>query len=529
MIMRSSFPAVTIPDVPVHEHVLAAADTLPDKVALVDAQSGDRMTYAELAASVTALASALESSGLRKGDVVAIFSGNHLLYPVVFHAATAAGLVVSTVSALATPEEASAQLRDCRARWVFAGAAQLDNALAAAADGGADAVITFDPTPGNRSVHDLIHAGGSPRTARIVPSGDVAALPYSSGTTGMPKGVMLTHRNLVANLCQMQPVLEYSADDVLLVVLPFSHIYGLQVLMNLGLAHGATVVIGSRFTPTSYLDEVQRFGVTRAHVAPPMLVALAQDPSLVECRDLSSLRSVFSAAAPLGADLAASTARLLGCPVTQGYGMTELSPASHLGRFADREPVAGSVGVVVPSTEVRLVDPVSGCDGSEGEVWVRGPQVMKGYLNRPDATADLIDEDGWLRTGDIGRVDESGNLFIVDRIKDLIKYKGYQVAPAELEALVLSHPGVADAAVVGVLRDAEEIPKAFVVPMAGWDLAPAEIAEYVAVRVAPYKQLREIEFVAEIPKSPSGKILRRQLREVRSSVGSPVAVSASRS
>jgi 4-coumarate--CoA ligase len=304
------------------------------------------------------------------------------------------------------------------------------------------------------------------------------------------------------------------AGETVLAFLPFFHIYGMQVLMNGALCQGGTVVTMPRFDLEHFLRLCQVHRVRRAFVVPPVVLALAKSP-LVDDYDLSSVTQLFSGAAPLGAELAEEAGRRLGCEVVQGYGMTELSPVSHLTPPGWYRP--GTIGVLVPSTECRVVDPGSGADlgvGEDGEIWIRGPQVMRGYLNNGQATASTVDDDGWLRTGDIGHVDEDGHFTIVDRLKELIKYKGFQVPPAELEALLVTHPAVADAAVVGV-PDAEagELPKAFVVLRPGAVATAAALRDFVAGQVATYKQLRLVEFIDTIPKSASGKILRRMLRD----------------
>jgi acyl-CoA synthetase (AMP-forming)/AMP-acid ligase II len=296
-------------------------------------------------------------------------------------------------------------------------------------------------------------------------------------------------------------------------VLPFFHIYGMQVLMNCGLRAGATVVTMPRFDLEQFLQIHQDYGVTRSFVAPPIVVALAKHP-LVDKFDMSKLEQVFSGAAPLSAELAIETGKRLGCDVVQGYGMTELSPVSHLTPAGQFKP--GSVGVTAPNTETRIVDPLTGEDvdvNADGEIWVRGPQVMKGYLNNEAATAATITDDGWLRTGDIGHVDEEGHVFVVDRLKELIKYKGFQVPPAELEALLLTHPDVADAAVVGLPdEEAGEIPAAYVVRRPDSQVTAEELMAFVAAEVSHYKQVRRLEFIDAVPKSASGKILRRELK-----------------
>jgi acyl-CoA synthetase (AMP-forming)/AMP-acid ligase II len=343
----------------------------------------------------------------------------------------------------------------------------------------------------------------------IDPANDVVVLPYSSGTTGLPKGVMLTHRNLLANLVQID-AMEDQDLQALVGVLPFFHIYGMMIVLNFGLRRGATCVTLPRFDLELFLRVLQDWPITLAHIVPPIAVALAKHP-VVDNYDLSGVRWLFSGAAPLGPQLTEAVETRLNVRVRQGYGMTEASPATHYTQPGADRP--GKIGPLMPCTEGRIVDPETGADlpaGLPGEIWVRGPQVMKGYLNNPEATARTVDSEGWLRTGDIGVVDEDGYLEIVDRLKELIKVNGFQVAPAELEALLLKHPSIADAAVIPVKDDvAGEVPKAVVVLRA--PLSAEEVMAFVEAHVAHYKRVRHVAFVDIIPKSPSGKILRRVL------------------
>ena len=311
-------------------------------------------------------------------------------------------------------------------------------------------------------------------------------------------------------------------QDRIVAVLPFFHIYGMQVVLNLSLWHGATLVTLPKFELEPFLGLLQQYRITRAFVVPPLVLALAKHPA-VDGYDLSSLRFMFSGAAPLDAALETACTRRLGCGVTQGYGLTEASPVTHATSDEPGKAKPGTIGTLLPNTECRIVDPVSGTDlgpCEDGEILVRGPQVMRGYLNNREATAATLDPAGWLHTGDIGRVDADGYFTIVDRLKELIKYKGFQVPPAELEALLRTHPAVADAAVVP-LQDAEcgEVPKAFVV-LKG-DVSPSDLMAYVAERVAPYKKLRAVEMIDAIPRSPSGKILRRLLKQREPILRSP--------
>ena len=345
----------------------------------------------------------------------------------------------------------------------------------------------------------------------IDPASDVAVLPYSSGTTGLPKGVMLTHRNIVAQLAQLD-VAETSHMPAMLGVLPFFHIYGMVVILMLGLMRGVTIVALHKFEFEPFLKVLRGWPITVAHVVPPMAVALAKHP-LVDNYQFPHLQCLFSAAAPMGPELTAAVEERLKVKVRQGYGMTEASPGTHYA-LPGHEHI-GTVGPLLPNTECRIVDPESGANvpvGERGEVWVRGPQVMKGYLNNPEATAKTVDADGWLHTGDIGIVDERGDLTVVDRLKELIKVKGFQVAPAELESLLLKHPRIADVAVIPIPdEESGELPKAVVV--AKGPLTADEVAEFLLPHVAHYKRIRHVEFVDAIPKSPSGKILRRVLVE----------------
>lgn len=512
MIHRSPLPDVGIPAVPLTEFVLRRADELGDKPALIEGLSGRALSYAALKAAVHSLAGGLLARGLGRGEVVALMAPNLPEYAIVFHGVVAAGGVLTTINPTYTERELHHQLEDSGATRLVTVPAFLPLARAAAAGSAVREIIVIGEADGATPLAALM---GEPVTAPSAAApDDLAALPYSSGTTGVAKGVMLTHRNLIANIQQVLGPSQLQEDELLVAVLPFFHIYGMQVLMNMGLAAGATVITLPRFDLEQFLRVHQQYRVTRSYVAPPIVVLLAKHP-LVDQFDLSALRNVLSGAAPLSAELAQAASARLDCEVVQGYGMTELSPVSHYTPAGWFKP--GSVGVSAPNTETMIVDPLTRRPlgvGEDGEVWVRGPQVMKGYWNNPEATRATLDADGWLHTGDVGRVDADGHLFIVDRLKELIKYKGFQVAPAELEALLLSHPDVADAAVVGRPDpEAGELPVGFVVLKAGQHATAGELMAFVAGQTASYKHLRELHFVDAVPKSPSGKILRRVLRE----------------
>jgi acyl-CoA synthetase (AMP-forming)/AMP-acid ligase II len=537
MSFSSPFPEVDIPSTSVYDYLFGDIDEADlDRVALVDAKSGRGTTYREMIARVDAFAGALAGRGIGVGDVVGLLSPNSSGFAVAFHGILRAGATATTINALFTAKDIAKQLEDSQAKLLVTVAALLGQAKeAAAAVGIADTdVVVLDgeglDTTGHPNAADLMAPQSPTPDVSFAPSSHLAVLPYSSGTTGNPKGVMLTHRNLVANVAQIRPLHGMVADDVVLAVLPFFHIYGMTVLLNAALHARARLVVMPSFDLADFLANIANHKCTIAFIAPPVAVALAKHP-LIDEYDLSSLNTVMSGAAPLDADLGHAVAERLSCRVVQGYGMSELSPVSHITPFDGGEQEMGmtaplsSVGWTVSNAASRLIDPETGDQidvpteglSETGELWFKGPNVMAGYLGNDEATRETIDEDGWLHTGDLAQVDAHGCVYIVDRLKELIKYKGYQVPPAELEAVLLSHHAIADAAVVGVTgADGEEVPKAFVVKQSGSDstddLTVEDVIEFVAAQVAPYKKVRQVEFIDAIPKSASGKILRKDLR-----------------
>jgi acyl-CoA synthetase (AMP-forming)/AMP-acid ligase II len=526
MIFRSPYPDVAIPDTPLTPFVLRHATRLAHKPAMIDGVTGRALTYGQLGEAIDRTAAGMAERGFRKGSVLAIYAPNCPEYAVAFHAAASLGGITTTVNPMFTGEELTYQLGEAGADYLLTAPALMDKAREAAARTGVREIFVFGDAPGATPLADLALATGSVPRIPTDASVDLAALPFSSGTTGLPKGVMLTHANLVANVAQIAACEDVSEADTLIGVLPFFHIYGLTVLMNFALSTGATVVTMPRFELEPFLHLMEAHAVTYAYLAPPIVLALAKQPA-VDRYDLSRLRVIVSGGAPLAAELAVACQERLGCTVKQGYGLTEASPVTHLNPADPNHVKMYTIGLLMPNTLGKVIDPESGAvlgPDERGEVWLRGPQVMKGYLNRPDATAEMITPDGWLRTGDLGFVDLDGHFTIVDRLKELIKVKGYQVAPAELEAVLLSHPAVADAAVIPSPDDeAGEVPKAFVVTRG--DITANELMTFVAERVAPYKKVRRIEFIDQIPKSASGKILRRILVErERAACADPVLV-----
>jgi len=523
-VFQSPYPRIDIPDASIYDDLFGSLDEGDlDRVALIDPASGAETTYRALRAHVDAFAGALAARGVDTTTVVAVLCPNVPAFATVFHGILRLGAIVTTINSLYTAHEIENQIRDAEATWLVTVSPLLGPAADAARAAGIpdDRVIVLDGAEGHLDLRSMLAEGRTPPEVSFDPATHVAVLPYSSGTTGNPKGVMLTHRNLVANVHQCRVVIDLHRDDRVLAVLPFFHIYGMTVLLNLALRQRASLVTMPRFDLVDFLRNIQQYRCTFLFIAPPIAVALAKHP-VVDDFDITSVRTVFSGAAPLDGETAEAAAGRMGARILQGYGMSELSPVSHAVPDDRVDMPASSVGVLLPNVDAKLIDPETGAEidahGDDGltlpgEIWVRGPNVMLGYLNRPDATEETLDADGFLHTGDIGVHHVSGYFSIVDRLKELIKYKGYQIAPAELEALLLSHPRIMDAAVIGVDDDdKQEIPKAFVVASPDSGLTADEVMAFVAAEVAPHKKVRRVEFIEAIPKSTSGKILRKDLR-----------------
>jgi acyl-CoA synthetase (AMP-forming)/AMP-acid ligase II len=527
----SPYAPVEVGGTTLHQMVLEAAARSGDRPALVDGPSGTAVGYRLLAERVRGVAAGLAARGFRPGDVLALWAPNLPQWAGVALGAMAAGGTVTGASPGCTERELTTQLADAGASVLVTAPPLVPVARAAAAAAGVRELVVLGEAEagGATPILDLLAAVGplpdprspgglglSPPDPPLDPATAVGLLPYSSGTTGLPKGVRLTHANLVTSVRQVSRGLRVTDRDTVAAVAPFAHIMGFLVTLAVPLCAGATVVTVPRFDPARLLELVERHRVTVLIGAPPMLRTLVTHP-LAAGADLSSLELVVCGGAALpAATQRALAARLPGATVGQAWGLTETTVGVSM-PDRDSGSVPGTVGRVIPNTELRVVDPGTGRDlgpGRPGELLARGPQVMAGYLHRPEATAAMVDPDGWLHTGDLGLVDGDGNVVIVDRLKELIKVSGHQVAPAELEALLATHPAVADAAVLGRADpDHGEVPVAVVVPRPGAGPDPEALAAWVAERVAPHKRLRAVRLTDAIPRTPSGKLLRRALRD----------------
>jgi long-chain acyl-CoA synthetase len=521
-------PHIDYPNIPYDRMLADAATRWPENVAV--AFRDVSLTYRELEGLTTRFAHALRGLGIRHGDKVALLTTNCPEYIIAFYAVARVGAVVSPMNPSYREREIEYQLNDAEAVAVVVHTDLVPLVEAVRAQTPKlRHVIAIGPgsPPAGARVERLaaLIAGERPVPRPPVKVGDrdLVALPYSSGTTGLPKGVMLTHRNLVANNIQFIATLRVRESDRLLIFLPFYHIYG-AMLMGGTVYAGATAVLMERFDPAECLRLVERHRITMLFVVPPVLLMFCGWSEL-QTYDLSSLRFCMVGAAPVAPELARRFRELTGIPVLQGYGLTEASPLTHLNPVHDDAlNVVDAAGLLVHDTEQKIVDVETGATilgpGEVGEICIRGPQVMQGYWKAPEATAAAI-RDGWLYTGDIGYADEHGYTFVQDRKKEMIKYKGFGIAPAEIEAVLLEHPGVADAAVIGKPDpEAGEVPKAFVVrrPSAP-GLTAEEVTEFVKGKLAGYKTVRAVEFLEAIPKTASGKILRRVLKERESEQG----------
>ncbi|CAD6245302.1 unnamed protein product [Miscanthus lutarioriparius] len=522
-VFRSTLPDIAIPDhLPLHDYVLESLAERRDRACLIDGATGETLTFGDVDRLSRRVAAGMRAAlGVRSGGTVMLLLPNSVEFALAFLACSRLGAAATTANPLHTPPEIAKQAAASGATVVITEPAFVGKVRGLA---GVAVVATGDGAEGCVSFSDLLASSANDDSAAAIDvANDVVALPYSSGTTGLPKGVMLSHRGLVTSVAQLvdgdNPNLHFREDDVVLCVLPMFHVYSLHSILLCGMRAGAALVIMKRFDTLRMFELVKRHRITIVPLVLPIAVEMAKSDA-IDSHDLSSVRMVISGAAPMGKELQDMLrAKLPRAVLGQGYGMTEAGPVLSMCMAFAKEPLpvkSGACGTVVRNAELKIIDPETGLSlprNQPGEICIRGKQLMKGYLNNPEATAKTIDSEGWLHTGDIGYVDDDDEIFIVDRLKELIKYKGFQVAPAELEAMLIAHPSIADAAVVPMKDDScGEIPVAFVVTSGGSEITEDEIKQYVAKQVVFYKRLHKIFLVEAIPKAPSGKILRKDLR-----------------
>ncbi|XVE88532.1 hypothetical protein DITRI_Ditri19aG0076700 [Diplodiscus trichospermus] len=523
IIYRSKLPDIYIPKhLTLRSYCFQNISTVANKPYLINGTTGKIYTYAEVELTARRVASGLNKLGIQQRQVIMLLLPNTPEFVLSFLGASFRGAIATAANPFFTPAEVAKQAKSSNARLIITQASYVDKVKEFAQDNDVKIMCIDSPPEGCLHFSELTQADENDLPEVDIAPDDVVALPYSSGTTGLPKGVMLTHKGLITSVAQQvdgeNPNLYFHSEDVILCTLPMFHIYALNSIMLCGLRVGAAILIMQKFEIGLLLELIQKYKVTITPIVPPIALAIAKS-SETDKYDLSSVRIVKSGAAPLGKELEdAMRAKFPGAKHGQGYGMTEAGVLTMCLGFA-KEPFEikyGACGTVIRNAEMKIVDPDTGSSlprNQAGEICIRGDQIMKGYLNDPEATARTIDKDGWLHTGDIGYIDDDDELFIVDRLKELIKYKGFQVAPAELEAMLIAHPDITDAAVVAMEDEAAgEVPLAFVVKADKSQISEDEIKQYISKQVVFYKRISRVLFIEAIPKAPSGKILRKALK-----------------
>ncbi|KAF8103893.1 hypothetical protein N665_0182s0002 [Sinapis alba] len=528
IIFRSKLPDIYIPNhLPLIEYIFQRfsgdGDGGSTATCLIDGATGRIFTYADVQITLRRVAAGLHRLGIRHGDTVMLLLPNSPEFALSFLSVAYLGAITTPANPLFTPPEIAKQAKASATKMIITKPCYVDkltnleNVLIVC--------LEDDDVPlpdGCVSFTELTQADETKLPKPEISPEDTVLMPYSSGTTGHPKGVMITHKGVVTSTAQKvdgdNPHLNFTGDDVIICFLPMFHTYTHNSLMLSAMRAGAAFLILPRFELNMVMEMIQKYKVTVVPMAPPVVLALVNSHEM-ERYDLSSVRMMLSGSGALTKEREDAVRLKLPTAIFgQSYGMTEMGTVAKSLAFA-KNPFkikSGSCGTVIRNAEMKVVDTITGVSlprNKPGEICIRGNQLMKGYLNDPEATAQTIDKDGWLHTGDIGFVDEDDEIFIVDRLKELIKFKGYQVAPAELEALLISHPYIEDAAVVGMKDEvAGEIPVAFVVRSEGSQLTEDVVTSFVNKQVVHYKRIKMVFFTDSIPKAPSGKILRKDLR-----------------
>ncbi|XP_022997404.1 4-coumarate--CoA ligase 2-like [Cucurbita maxima] len=523
-IFRSKLPDIYIPNhLPLHTYCFEHLSQFHHRPCLINAATGQIHTYAAVDLASRRVATGLSKIGVGQGDVIMLLLQNSPEFVFAFLGASYAGAISTTANPLYKPAEIKKQAATARPKVIITQAEFVEKVREFAMENGVKIICTDSPPVGCLRFSEILEADENEIPAVKINSNDVVALPFSSGTTGVPKGVMLTHKSLVTSIAQQvdgeNPNVDLNSNDVLICLLPLFHIYSLNSVLLCGLRVGAAILILQKYDMSTLLRLIQTHKATIAPFVPPIVLDFAKNPD-IHRYDLSSIRIVMSGAAPMGKALEDTVkARLPNATLGQGYGMTEAGPVLSMCLGFAKEPFefkSGACGTVVRNAEMKIIHPETGVSlprNHPGEICIRGSQIMKGYLNNKEATEKTIDKNGWLHTGDLGFIDDDDEIFIVDRLKELIKYKGYQVAPAELEALLTSNPNVSSAAVVPMEDEAAgEIPAAFVVRSKGSKISEDDIKKYISDQVIYYKKIRKVFFVDSIPVAPSGKILRKVLK-----------------
>ncbi|WOH09982.1 hypothetical protein DCAR_0729443 [Daucus carota subsp. sativus] len=524
IIFRSKLPDIDIPKhLPLHSYCFENIAKFSDRPCLINGATDQIYTYSDVQLISKKVSSGLNKLGIHQGDTIMLLLPNSPEFVFAFLGASYRGAISTMANPFFTSAEVIKQVKASNAKLIITQANYVDKIKKYASENNLKVMCVDAPPEGCLHFSELSQADENDMPEVEISPDDAVALPYSSGTTGLPKGVMLTHKGLVTSVAQQvdgeNPNLYMHSEDVMLCCLPLFHIYSLNSVLLCGLRAGTAILIMQKFDIVPFLELIQKYKVTIGPFVPPIVLAIAKSP-VVDNYDLSSVRTVMSGAAPLGKDLEdAVRAKFPNAKLGQGYGMTEAGPVLAMCLAFAKEPFeikSGACGTVVRNAEMKIVDPdtsVSLPRNQRGEICIRGDQIMKGYLNDPESTERTIDKEGWLHTGDIGYIDDDDELFIVDRLKEIIKYKGFQVAPAELEAMLLTHPNISDAAVVSMIDEkAGEVPVAFVVQSNGSTTTEDEVKQFISKQVVFYKRIYRVFFVDSIPKSPAGKILRKDLR-----------------